>query len=408
MDPRKFIRDYAKKMTYIQEILLEFIDDDNTSEEDFQILIKNFEDHQQFRSNNHDLKMLLTLISKIEEYHHRAPNFNFKIEKIIKYYQDNIMKFFSNSEIFNIFKKNKQILLFLFNEKIIIPDMDIFNIIINNYTNFGKYYLPDYYKDYHQNDYPKYYKYLEYFYPEFRSFYSPQMIEDIETNFNEEKIDLETFEEERRIGENHWYLSKLIRNDQIDEFITYISQTNLPLNKTTINDSIFETNIFLYSKKPSLIQYASFFGSIKIAKYLLLNGVNFDSNIFEYVIHSNNQEIFHLFEEDYAISNHKELLKLAICCHHNDFVNYISELEDLDLNEPFEAHYFSEILDIYNFTYINENCFGNEMDDKDLILLFCKFDYYPIVEFFVTNKCIDINWEVNWDEYEIIFNWFKS
>lgn len=59
MDPRKFIQDYAIKMTYIQEILLEFIGNDDTSEEDFQKLIQNFEDHQQFRSNNHELKMFL-------------------------------------------------------------------------------------------------------------------------------------------------------------------------------------------------------------------------------------------------------------------------------------------------------------------------------------------------------------
>mgnify|MGYP007106034840 FL=1 len=100
-----------------------------------------------------------------------------------------------------------------------------------------------------------------------------------------------------------------------------------------------------------------------------------------------------LFQEENVISNNTELLKMAICCHHNDFVNYISELGDLGFDEPFETHYFTEIIGSYNFTYLNQNCVGNEIDGKDLFYLFCKNDYYPFVDFFVRNKNDDINWE---------------
>lgn len=381
MNIREFIQDYANKMKYVQESLLEFFDNDDTNENDFQLLMKNLEDHQQFKSNIRELRILLNLISKIELQHHRTQNFFSKIEKIIKYYQDNIMNSFSNLEIFNIFKENKRILLFLFDEKIIIPDINLYYIITKIEYQEGR----------HKFFNVEYYPY--YFFPEFQSFFSPKEIERIQSLLNDQNINFDTFENERRIGENHWYLSKLIRNDQIEEFITYTSQTNLSLSDVEIKFSIFESNHFLFGKSTSLIQYATFFGSIRIVKYLLHQGVKLNSDIYEYVIHSNNQEMFFLFQEENVISNNKELLKMAICCHHNDFVNYISELGNLGFDEPFETHYFTEIIGSYNFTYLNQNCVGNEIDGKDLFYLFCKNDYYPFVEFFVRNKNDDINWE---------------
>ena len=159
MNIREFIQDYANKMKYVQESLLEFFDNDDTNENDFQLLMKNLEDHQQFKSNIRELRILLNLISKIELQHHRTQNFFSKIEKIIKYYQDNIMNSFSNLEIFNIFKENKRILLFLFDEKIIIPDIYLYYIITKIEYQEGR----------HKFFNVEYYPY--YFFPEFQSFF---------------------------------------------------------------------------------------------------------------------------------------------------------------------------------------------------------------------------------------------
>ena len=45
------------------------------------------------------------------------------------------------------------------------------------------------------------------------------------------EIDSKSFYEDRKIGENPDYISKLIRDDSVEEFITYVNKTNYPLIK---------------------------------------------------------------------------------------------------------------------------------------------------------------------------------
>ena len=62
------------------------------------------------------------LISKIFKNHYRSNDskcFINKIERIINNYKKKMLLHFSNFEIFQIFKENKRILLFLFEEQII-------------------------------------------------------------------------------------------------------------------------------------------------------------------------------------------------------------------------------------------------------------------------------------------------
>ena len=83
----------------------------------------------------------------------------------------------------------------------------------------------------------------------------------------------ERHEEKKEIGENDSYICQLIREDLVIPFITYVNQTNYSLSKT-INKSIYETNSFLSHKDVTLLEYASYFGSIQIFRYLMFNGCN--------------------------------------------------------------------------------------------------------------------------------------
>ena len=48
----------------------------------------------------------------------------------------------------------------------------------------------------------------------------------------------------------------------------------------------------------NLVEYAAFFGSIQIFKYLLVNQVKLIPSLWIYAIHSRNPEIIHLLEEN--------------------------------------------------------------------------------------------------------------
>lgn len=54
----------------------------------------------------------------------------------------------------------------------------------------------------------------------------------------------EDFDEKRKLRENDDFICNLIRNDSIDEYISYINQNNLLLD-ANIEQSIFEINSFL-------------------------------------------------------------------------------------------------------------------------------------------------------------------
>lgn len=80
------LNDYVEKMKSIQSNFLDYIDNDDNSEEKYQNLINLFP-NQRTRSNRHDLEPILILILRISNDHHRTPNFFEKIEKILLYFK---------------------------------------------------------------------------------------------------------------------------------------------------------------------------------------------------------------------------------------------------------------------------------------------------------------------------------
>ena len=174
--------------------------------------------------------------------------------------KEKITKLFSNNEIFEIFKNNKRILLFLIEEKIILIDENFKSTITSHkYINMN---------------------YFEYFYPEIKNIFNKETINycyRLISLFNNYIYELRKgipsdFYKKRKEGENDNYLCEIIRMKKTKEFIVHINKNNLSFD-SYIPKSIFETNpLFLKENQIKIIEYA-FFGSNEIIKYIHSEGI---------------------------------------------------------------------------------------------------------------------------------------
>ena len=371
--------EYLKRMEKIQEKLIEFIESED-QEIDFTDNVKNLLIQENIKF---ELKEFLHLTLEISNNYHHKTNLYNKIEQVLSIFKSEIQNYYSNLEIFTLFQNNKRILLFFFEEKIIIPEKAIYNIIKNN-------------------------KYLQYFYPELKSFLNESEIQNLREIQNLCENDFDMFEKKRKIGENDLHICYLIRNDLVQDFVSFVNMSNYPL-KSKINQSFYETNSFLISRCPSLIEYSAFYGSIQIFKYLMMNNVPLTESLWIYAIHSNNQELFHVLEEN-KIKMDKKICKKCIYesikCHHNDFTNYIKEnllskeqseedLNDLlnSLNDDLvqeesydEFDMFCKCLKYFNYSYFNPDFINDS-----LLYKLCKYDYCNIVKILMKSNHFNVN-----------------
>ena len=351
------LNEYLEKMRGIQKDLLGYLDNEENIEETFINLINIFDSHK-IKENRHELKSILRLILKITKNHYRYPNFFSKIEKIINYLKDEIKKNFSNFEIFMIFKTSKRILLFLLKENIMSIDTNISAIMMND-------------------KYKKAY-YHFYFFSEMKPFLDSKLREEIEKEIQSD------YEEKREIGENDSYLCEMIRSDLIDQFISFVNQQNIFL-ESKIKPSIFETNSYLIGKEITLIEYAAFFGSCQIFKYLYLNKVRTNRSLWFFAIHSDNPEMVHLLEVSEIrpeYNSYQKVIEESIKCHHNEMANYFLINHLNDKNENFR---------FISFRYYNYCYFPSYFYDYMFIYNLCRYDYFTLVDIYLKTKKLNIN-----------------
>lgn len=178
----------------------------------------------------------------------------------------------------------------------------------------------------------------------------------------------------KNIGENDNDICKLIQKDSIDDFISFIVNNKIDIS-SRIDLSIFETNSFLLKKGSTLIEYAAFYGSLNIFKYLYSKKAKISQSIWLYAIHGKNPIIINIIKKtnfpkeeiDYtAIYNE------SIKCHYKDVSMYLeknySHLLKFD---------YKRILKSYNFEYFTNNFFN----EPDIFYLLCQYDYVPLVAF---------------------------
>ncbi|KAK8834291.1 hypothetical protein M9Y10_033174 [Tritrichomonas musculus] len=384
----------VEKMKEIQNILLDYLDNESESKEELEHFIKILKD-QNIVDDKHDFKLLLQLLIKIVNNHQRIRNFISKTEQILEYFKKDIQKYFTNSEIFDIFGNNKIILLFLIEENVFTIDEHIVSQIPN--------------KRYARKDY------IEYFGPEIRPFITKEFIKKYwyrniflgkDDLFERIKNEVDgDFYEKRREGENDDYLCQLIRFNKIKEFVIFVEQTNLSL-ESKIKNSIFETNQLLaFNDDISLIEYASFYGSNDIIKYMQMKGVELRSSMWIYAIHSRNAELIKYLEDNQVsppycnyetiLNGYERILNESIKCHHNEISNYIIDnlIKKEDLQDKIENKYEYNLYR-FAFEYSNYCFFPENMKHKNVFFYLCEFDYYTLVRLYLSEVSIDINAKV--------------
>ena len=369
----KKIDAYINGKIEIEDTFLALLQED-INEEGFNESLNNLNLHfqnQGFSQNQEELKIFLYYISKIADNHNRTKEFFKKIGEVLNLIHNEIKTFLSNFDIFDIFKSNPRMLLSLLQNNLLEADEIIF-----------KYMMKYYYEK--KRD-----QYFAFLYPEFKEFLSQE-----DVLYYEEKIsNIKQYEIYRQEGENENYFCSLIRNDLIDEFVEFSTRVNLQLS-SPVPFSLFESNPFLFDKETTLIEYAAFYGSIKIFQYLRLQEVTLTPSLWLYAIHSNNPEIIHLLEElqvNPKDSTFYECFKEAIICHHNDVANYIKEckITRYDENYLLESQYdwqkrksiHEHIFDYYNFHFMNIKSY-----DKQILYYLINFDYVNLIKLYLPEE----------------------
>lgn len=363
-------QEYKDKINKLEENLLEYIKEDDSKEENYQNLI-NFLEEQKIKSNKENLRTFLYLLANIASHHHRYSNFFDKIGQIVIYLKESLLNFFSNYEIFKIFKSNRRFLLLAIEEKIVTIDSDVFLCMLN--------FKFEYY-------------YIQYFSPELATFNDPSMKTNLILDFYSELP--KDFYEKRRIGENDDFVSKIIREDSIDEFISFVKKEDYSLESKIIN-SVYETNSYLSKViQISLIEYAAYFGSTQIFKYLYQNGVKLDEQLWLYAIHGDDPEIIHILEEEKPIKLQEIHIKECIKCHHNHILNYMmtnysdkeNDYENIDCKQNYRRNIVRHCFHYYNFCFLPDKI-NNQAD----FLYACQYDHFSIARYMLNTFKIDIN-----------------
>ena len=361
----KEFKEYISKKEELYNTLMTFIE--NSEDNDFQHLI-DLINHQNQDENREKYEEILQLIASISDNCHRNKSFFNNLYQIIDHYKNQIKQTFSNEEIFDIFEKKKKMLLFLFQNKIITIDDDIYYRLLTKGEANGN-------------------RYIHFFYPEIKKFIDKKKVIYIkEELINIDENIFDGFEEKHNEGENDSFICSLIREDSVEEFIEYVNRSNISL-RSQVSPSIFETNSFLIeNNKTTLIEYSAFFGAIQIFQYLRLNGVELTPSLWLYAIHSRNAELIHLLESCQVSppnENYEKCLYESIKCHHNEIAYYIENnliTEDNDETRKSEE-FISTILKNHNYAYLNLN-----FEDSYTFFYLWNYGYHTLVNLFIETR----------------------
>ena len=118
----------------------------------------------------------------------------------------------------------------------------------------------------------------------------------------------------------------------------------------------------MLGKNPSLIEYATFYGSIQIFRYLVNKNVELTQSLWLYAIHSKSSELISFLEEkSIKPVSYYDVYVESIRCHHNEIAEYI-----------IDNYKFS----MYTNSYLYS--FNSSIDNSSVIIGGChNYHFYP-------------------------------
>ena len=207
-----------------------------------------------------------------------------------------------------------------------------------------------------------------------------------------DQIDIEK-DKLRHEGMHENYLYQLIRKDDLNEFQHVLSISSIDIN-SCVTFSLFEISSIIndYLRLPRLIEYAAFFGSIQIFKYLLLNEAEVTSRLPEFAVAGGNYEIIHILE-DMELSFQKTMY-YAIRFHRNEIAQYLNENHSIKLATYMlqTCVLYYNVEELIELLCTNDDFQINSKDHGMTILMFAAENgYLDLVRLFSMVKGININ-----------------
>lgn len=142
----------------------------------------------------------------------------------------------------------------------------------------------------------------------------------------------------------------------------------------------------------------SFFGSIKIFQYLMLNEIQLEPSLWLYAVHGDNSEIIQaLIENDIVpkYENYEDCFIESIKCHHNEIAIYIFE-NLLSINDKNTNNYIPLYFENYNYSFLMDL-----IDEESSFFYLCKYQYDILVNNFLEKKADEIK------KFLVSFHFFK-
>lgn len=147
------------------------------------------------------------------------------------------------------------------------------------------------------------------------------------------KNDWEIYSKYRNDGYNENHIYQLIKQDNVDEFQSLFNKAIIINMNQMIPDSIFDRVLFLKDgARP--IHIAAYFGSIKIFKFLLLNGADLtlkdqaSNNVTHFAVAGGNSEIIHILEHNEWDFHRAPFISTQF--HRNEIYTYLFESKYLN------------------------------------------------------------------------------